>query len=289
MHNGNPVNLMDDDVYEVLAVRYASRQTLRSLVYLNHHLYDEPDGPIGMDYFIWIVRNAQRTFVVDTGYSVEGGLARNRGHLIHPAEALTALDVDPDDATVILTHAHYDHAGNLDLFPRSPIITPKTEFDFWTGEMAHRLQFRHSAETRELELLGEIARQGRMTFFEGRSDIAPGIELIELGGHSPGQAIVLVNTEAGTVLLSSDATHYYEEIERDMPFLVVADLEAMYAGFDTMKRIVDERNAILVPGHDPEVMTRFPAHDTADFAVVIAPTPTPSRCVAATQRGADVV
>jgi len=67
MHNGNPVNLMDDDVYEVLAVRYASRQTLRSLVYLNHHLYDEPDGPIGMDYFTWIVRNAQRTFVVDTG------------------------------------------------------------------------------------------------------------------------------------------------------------------------------------------------------------------------------
>ena len=93
--------------------------------------------------------------------------------------------------------------------------------------------------------------------------------MIELGGHSPGQAILLVETGDGTVLLASDATHYYEEIERDMPFLVVADLAAMYTGFDEMKRLVAERDAILVPGHDPEVMTRFSPHPEAEFAVII--------------------
>ena len=55
------------DQYQVTIVKYGTRQTVRSDVYLNYHLYGEPDGPIGMDCFFWVVRNAHRTIVVTPG------------------------------------------------------------------------------------------------------------------------------------------------------------------------------------------------------------------------------
>ena len=67
-----------DDRYEVVIVRYGTRRTVRSDVYLNYGVYGDDDAPIDMDYFIWVVRNAYRTILVDTGYSVAGGASRGR-------------------------------------------------------------------------------------------------------------------------------------------------------------------------------------------------------------------
>lgn len=246
------------ETYEVIAVRYGTRQTRRSAVYLNYHLYDEPDGPIGMDYYFWVVRNDRRTIVVDTGYGELGGTRRDRTFLIRPEQALRELGV-ASDCTVVLTHAHYDHAGNLGLFHDSPVYLPRREFEFWTGTYGRRRQYHHSVEDADIATLRKVHREGRLRLVEQAHDIAPGVRLLELGGHSPGQAILTVDTDEGVVLLASDATHYYEELERDMPFFVVDDLKAMYAGFDTLKRLTAGLGAVLVPGHDPEVALRHPA------------------------------
>ncbi|OUS91374.1 N-acyl homoserine lactonase family protein [Rhodococcus sp. NCIMB 12038] len=265
------------DTYEVIAVRYASRRTLRSQVYLNHHVYGEPDAPIGMDYYFWVLRNDARTIVVDTGYSNVGGHNRQRGHIIHPSLALNRLDVHPREALVILTHAHYDHAGNLDLFPESEVVVPRREYEFWTGPFAQRPMYHHSIEDDDIGEMRRIHDEDRMRFAPIDGVVAPGVRMIELGGHSPGQAVLLVDTNDGPVLLASDATHYYEELDREMPFLVVDNLAAMYAGFDTMKAIIDEHDAILVPGHDPAVFERHePVNaELADIAVRIGHPTTP--------------
>src|ERR1700754_384209 len=98
------------DEYQVTIVKYGTRQTVRSDVFLNYHLYDEPDGPIGMDYFFCVVRNESRTVVVDTGFSAAGGARRKRTTLIEPAAAFDALGVDrAAGPTVVVAHAHYDH------------------------------------------------------------------------------------------------------------------------------------------------------------------------------------
>ena len=73
---------------QVLIVRYGTRSTHRSDVYLNHGVYREDDGPIDMDYFFWAIRTPDETILVDTGFSVAGGEARGRTILIDPARAL---------------------------------------------------------------------------------------------------------------------------------------------------------------------------------------------------------
>lgn len=73
--------------YEVLAICYGTRQTSAQEVFLNYHIYGEPDRPLGMDHFFWVARNEARTVVIDTGFSPEGGAKRDRTMLRTAGEA----------------------------------------------------------------------------------------------------------------------------------------------------------------------------------------------------------
>ncbi|MFD1714112.1 N-acyl homoserine lactonase family protein [Amnibacterium flavum] len=256
--------------YVVTIAKYGTRSTLRSDVYLNHHLYHEADGPIDMDYFFWVIRNDETTIVVDTGYSRQGGEARKRTTLMSPPELFAALGVDPATSPdIILTHAHYDHMGNLDHFPSSTIYMSRVEYEFWTGANAKQVLFHHSIEDSEMDGLAAAFAEGRVRFLDESPEIAPGIEVIEIGGHTPGQAIVKVDTAVGVVLLASDSAHYYEEYEADMPFMAVADLVRMYDGFALVREMVASGEVQhVVSGHDPSTLDRFTRVDGELHALV---------------------
>lgn len=247
------------DLYRVTIVKYGTRSTKKSDVYLNFPLYHEADEPIGMDYFFWIIQNAERTVVVDTGFSRHGGDVRGRTTLADVGELFAHFGVAPEDAPdVVLTHAHYDHAGNLGLFPRSRVLMADLEHEFWTSRHANRAMFHHSVEDDELAYIEKVAADGRLVLFGERIDIAPGIEAFVVGGHTPGQCVVKVATSEGTVLLASDAIHYYEEYERDMLFMSVANLVDMYEGFDLIHDMESSGEIDhVVSGHDPDTLRRF--------------------------------
>lgn len=245
--------------YEVTALRYGTRTARRSEVFLHFELYREPDGELAMDYFVWVARNADRTVLIDCGFNERSGARRNRTMLCPPVEALRQIGVDAAAVSqLIVTHAHYDHIGNLLSFPAARVVVTDREFAFWTSPVSRKPLFMTSAEEADLDALRQLSEAGRVDFVSGRAGIAPGIEVVEIGGHTPGQLAVIVGTARGDTVIASDALHYYEEMAQDRPFAHVTDVPAMYAGFAWLREQAAAGREI-VAGHDPQVMQRYPA------------------------------
>ena len=223
--------------WEVLAVRFGSRITTRSDYYMRFQTYDEPDGPLPMDYFFWAVRGPDETILVDTGWD-PAAAARRAGAAHRPAARMELLGILPDTVSrLVLTHLHWDHTGNVERFPDAEILVQERELEFWGSPMGKRLQFAVHAEADDIDHVLRADREGRVQRLQDDEKIAPGVQARLVGGHSAGQLILLIETACGPVVLASDAIHYYEEMERDWPCSIVVDVPETYAGYELLREL----------------------------------------------------
>lgn len=251
--------------YEVFAVRYATVQRSRRECFIAPDVHD---GPMPMDYFVWLVRGAGRQYLVDTGFNAAEAGARKRQLLRCPIGALAALGVRPEHLTdVVITHLHYDHAGNMDLLPAARLHLQESEMHYAVGRFMAFKPLRHAYTLGDVQHMVERVYRDQVVFHRGDSQLAPGIELVHIGGHTMGLQSVRVHTARGWVVLASDATHYYDNIGNDSPFPIVHDVGAMLEGYRKLVSLA-ESPAHIVPGHDPQVMLRYPRTGSAEDEIV---------------------
>ena len=242
--------------YEVYALKYAHHARRASENFIGG---DPHDGPMPLDYFVWLIRGHGREIVVDTGFSAAMAAKRGRDHLRCPTEGLKLLGTDSNSVReVIITHLHYDHVGNFDLFPRATLHLQDLEMRYATGRYMGHECFRGAYEVEDVVGMVRRVYENRVQFHDGDAEIAPGVSVHLIGGHTMGLQAVRVATRRGAVVLASDASHFYANMEQTRPFPIVWSVADMVDGYRKLRSLADSAEHII-PGHDPLVLERYPA------------------------------
>ncbi|MBI3707728.1 MAG: N-acyl homoserine lactonase family protein [Proteobacteria bacterium] len=242
--------------FEVYAVRYArvDRRPQENFIAADPH-----DGPMSMDYFVWAVVGPQRSFIVDTGFNQVAATRRRREFLRCPTDGLSRLGIEAKGvADVVITHMHYDHVGNHDLFPQATFHLQDREMAFVTGRHMCHDYFRGGFDVDNVTGMVREVFRGRVQFHDGAAELAPGFSLHWVGGHTAGLQVARVWTRRGWLVLASDASHYYANMEQGRPFPFVYHLGDTLEAFGALRRLAASPRHII-PGHDPLVMARYPA------------------------------
>lgn len=247
---------MSNDIHEVFAVRYASHARKRS----ENYVFGDPhDEMASIAYYVWVIKGPQGIFVVDTGFDEAAAKERGRKIIKPVGEGLKALGVEPDHVDhVIATHMHWDHAGNYDLFPKARYHIQDTEMAYATGRcMCHKMLRIPFSESDVHAMVGKVFAD-RCEFHDGSDELAPGITVHKIGGHSKGLQCVRVKTKRGYVVVASDCCHLYSHIDEGRVFPITYSIGDTLEGYKTLLKLASSRHH-MVPGHDPEVMNIYPA------------------------------
>ncbi|MDB5640345.1 MAG: hypothetical protein JWP51_5253 [Bradyrhizobium sp.] len=196
-----------------------------------------PGLPAKADHFLFgicsllLLRAAGRTILFDTGPF------RVRPLLI---EELKSRGLAPNDIdTVFLTHLHWDHVENLDLFAHAEILTPRAEFDYAASPRPN--------DWGTPPYVREILQDMRVTLLpELEQELFPGIRTLLLPGHSVALQGLVIDTDDGRAVLASDALWSARDAVRGIPDVAFFDPAKAQASLDRALAAGD----IFYPGHD---------------------------------------
>lgn len=242
--------------YEVSAVRYASIPFSVSGLIAGA----DPSRRIDIAMMVWLLEGPNhRNVMVDAGFHRPELVTRWKPKdYVTPAEAVARAGVTPEDVTdIIISHVHWDHLGGIDLFPNARIWIQRDEF-------AHHLDSTGVVKDRAIDaadakILAALAREGRVRLVDGDArEIIPGITVYTGGKHTFASQFAAVRTTQGTVVIASDNMYLYENLARHVAIAQTLDAASNLRAQDRMVTLASDPR-FIVPGHDPEVFTRFPS------------------------------
>ncbi|HKN60931.1 MAG TPA: N-acyl homoserine lactonase family protein [Candidatus Acidoferrales bacterium] len=210
----------------------------------------------------WVIRGGGRTILFDSGCHRQHWLDDfHMTDFLAPDKALEQAGVAPSSVTdVIVSHAHWDHMGGIDLFPNAAIWIQKGEYEYYTGAAWQPGGHSGGIDPEDvLELLRRNTR-GKLHLVDGDNvEIIPGIHAFTGARHTFASQYILVGGEPPYVL-ASDNVYLYENLRshRASATFAPSDQPANLAAQQRMMELAGSVDRI-VPGHDPAIFTHFPS------------------------------
>jgi glyoxylase-like metal-dependent hydrolase (beta-lactamase superfamily II) len=261
---------MTTPTWDAFALRYATVDRKPGENFIVRDFHDEAST---MDYFVWFLRRDGETILVDTGFGAVAADARKRTLLRNPVESLAHAGILAEVRETIITHAHYDHAGNTRLLPaHSRMHLQEREMHYATGPDMRHAFCSHAYDADDICDLVRANFAGRVAFHDGDFELRPGISVHRVGGHTRGLQIVRVHTQRGWIVLASDASHYLDNLRRRSPFPIVVDVADMLRAYETIERLADSPDHVIA-GHDPATMSLYTPAGPDGLEIVSLTTP----------------
>jgi glyoxylase-like metal-dependent hydrolase (beta-lactamase superfamily II) len=208
----------------------------------------------------YLILGGEHPIVVDTGADVDSAMPLH-GIRIEQSESermesiVASAGIDPADVRIVInTHLHWDHSSKNHLFPHADVIVQRSEVDF-AGDpvMWHRRQF----EALPGVTAAWRSAEDQIRVVEGDVEVAPGVTVVALPGHTPGSQGVLVEAESKRYLIAGDTVYLYEnwEGDQDVPHIPVGLYTDLVAYENSIKRI-ESFDCEVIPSHDFRVIER---------------------------------
>ncbi len=177
-------------------------------------------------------------------------------------QGLAGKGMTPGDVkAVFLSHLHFDHANNIDLFTNAKVLVSRREWDYAANPHKDDLfipwMVREQLQKHDLELI------------DGEGRVSDGVTYFPAPGHTPGSfALKLTTDPAGCVVVAGDAIKYAKEALTRCCDLAFDTVEAGTASIERILAMADR----IVPGHFPELIKRdgvFLWEGTAELPLVV--------------------
>jgi glyoxylase-like metal-dependent hydrolase (beta-lactamase superfamily II) len=214
--------------------------------------------PIQIPVSVALLEGPGEKILVDTSFlSVERTWQIRRRQIVRtPSQelpaALASIGARPEEiTTVILTHLHYDHAGNNQLFPKARFFVQREELRYALAPTT----FDASAYFAPSLGVTPDYLGTKFDLVDGDAEIAEGVRVITTPGHTPGHQSVLVETTGGRFCIAGDAVMWFENLEKRIP---PGFHTSMIDCMASLERIAREADHVL-PGHEPKVFACQPA------------------------------
>jgi glyoxylase-like metal-dependent hydrolase (beta-lactamase superfamily II) len=244
--------------YSIEAIRFANSpgDAVASLV-----MGAPKDEKIDTVYIIWLVRGGGRNILFDSGFHRERYFREwTITDYVRPDEAVRLAGVKPEEITdVVISHAHWDHLGGIDLFPKATVWIQKDEFRYYTGEAWQPGGQHDGIDPDDVQQLVKLNTEGRLHLVDGDNvEIFPGIRAYTGGRHTFASQYLRIDGRPPFVL-ASDNIYLYRNLAEHKPSATFS--EADYpANVKSQERMVELAGSPdrVVPGHDALQFEKFP-------------------------------